>query len=246
MSFLSSPGVHVREIDLTNIVPSVATTVGAIAMPAAKGTVGEIVTIGSEEDLLKTFGKPNSSNFEWWFTASSFLQYSDQLKVVRPTSGFLNAGEASGVLIKNDTVYLADYWTESGDGTVTSNDWYAKTAGTWGNSLGLQVCPSATVYEQHLGTNTLLNGAAAAGNTSCVADDVDGSGYAFNVGDLISFSSADSSSDASAFAYISGDEGNEYQVTAVSTGDNVLTIRLAGDPNGSGLKATIPDNSYIR
>ncbi len=246
MSFLSSPGVHVREIDLTNIVPSVATTVGAIAMPAAKGTVGEIVTIGSEEDLLKTFGKPNSSNFEWWFTASSFLQYSDQLKVVRPTSGFLNAGEASGVLIKNDTVYLADYWTESGDGTVTSNDWYAKTAGTWGNSLGLQVCPSATVYEQHLGTNNLLNGAAAAGNTSCVADDVDGSGYAFNVGDLISFSSADSSSDASAFAYISGDEGNEYQVTAVSTGDNVLTIRLAGDPNGSGLKATIPDNSYIR
>ena len=246
MSFLSSPGVHVREIDLTNIVPSVATTVGAIAMPAAKGTVGEIVTIGSEEDLLKTFGKPNSSNFEWWFTASSFLQYSDQLKVVRPTSGFLNAGEASGVLIKNDTVYLAGYWTESGDGTVTSNDWYAKTAGTWGNSLGLQVCPSATVYEQHLGTNNLLNGAAAAGNTSCVADDVDGSGYAFNVGDLISFSSADSSSDASAFAYISGDEGNEYQVTAVSTGDNVLTIRLAGDPNGSGLKATIPDNSYIR
>ena len=246
MSFLSSPGVHVREIDLTNIVPSVATTVGAIAMPAAKGTVGEIVTIGSEEDLLKTFGKPNSSNFEWWFTASSFLQYSDQLKVVRPTSGFLNAGEASGVLIKNDTVYLADYWSESGDGQVTSNDWYAKTAGTWGNSLGLQVCPSATVYEQHLGTNNLLNGAAAAGNTSCVADDVDGSGYAFNVGDLISFSSADSSSDASAFAYISGDEGNEYQVTAVSTGDNVLTIRLAGDPNGSGLKATIPDNSYIR
>ena len=111
MSFLSSPGVHVREIDLTNVVPSVATTIGAIAMPAQKGPVDEITTIGSEEDLVKTFGKPNSSNFEWWFTASSFLQYSDQLKVVRPTSGFLNAGEASGVLIKNDTVYLDDYWT---------------------------------------------------------------------------------------------------------------------------------------
>jgi len=247
MSFLSSPGVHVREIDLTNVVPSVATTIGAIAMPAQKGPVGEITTIGSEEDLVKTFGKPNSSNFEWWFTASSFLQYSDQLKVVRPTSGFLNAGEASGVLIKNDTVYLDDYWTESGDGTVTSNDWYARSAGTWGNSLGIQVCPSATVYEQHLGSNNLVNeGSVAVGDTEIIVDDADASGYAFNVGDLISFSTADSSSDASAFAYTAGDEGNEYEVTAINTSTNALTIRLAGDPNGAGLAAAIADNSYIR
>ena len=53
MSFLSSPGVHVREIDLTNVVPSVATTVGAIAMPTERGPVSEITTLGSEEDLLK-------------------------------------------------------------------------------------------------------------------------------------------------------------------------------------------------
>ncbi len=77
MSFLSSPGVHVREIDLSGIVPAVATTIGAIVMPAAKGPVSEITTLGSEEDLVKVFGKPNSNNFEWWFTAASFLQYSD-------------------------------------------------------------------------------------------------------------------------------------------------------------------------
>ena len=244
MSFLSSPGVHVREIDLTNVVPSVATTIGAIAMPAQKGPVDEITTIGSEEDLVKTFGKPNASNFEWWFTASSFLQYSDQLKVVRPTSGFLNAGESSGVLVKNDTVYLDDYWSESGDGQVTSNDWYARSAGTWGNSIGIQVCPSATVYEQHLGSNNLTAAAESAGDTVVAVDDADSSGYAFNVGDLISFSSADSSSDPTAFAYLSGDEGNEYEVTAISS--NNLTVRLAGDPNGAGLQADIADNSYIR
>ena len=244
MSFLSSPGVHVREIDLTNVGPSVATTIGAIAMPAQKGPVDEITTIGSEEDLVKTFGKPNSSNFEWWFTASSFLQYSDQLKVVRPTSGFLNAGESSGVLVKNDTVYLDDYWSESGDGQVTSNDWYASSAGTWGNSIGIQVCPSATVYEQHLGSNNLTAAAESAGDTVVAVDDADSSGYAFNVGDLISFSSADSSSDPTAFAYLSGDEGNEYEVTAISS--NNLTVRLAGDPNGAGLQADIADNSYIR
>jgi len=242
MSFLSSPGVHVREIDLTNIVPSVATTVGAIAMPAKRGPISEITTIGSEEDLLKVFGKPNSSNFEWWFTASSFLQYSDQLKVVRPASGLLNAGEASGVLIKNDTVYLADYWTESGDGTVTSNDWYARTAGTWGNSLGVQVCPSSTVYEQDLGTNNLVDQSdLAVGDTTVVVDDADSSGYAFNVGDLISFSSTTT---GTTMTFIAGDEGNEYQITSISS--ETLTIRLSGDPNGAGLKAAIPDNSFIR
>ena len=37
MSFLVSPGVHVREIDLTNVVPTVATSIGAIASSFEKG-----------------------------------------------------------------------------------------------------------------------------------------------------------------------------------------------------------------
>ena len=37
MSFLVSPGVHVREIDLTNVVPAVATSIGAIAGAFQKG-----------------------------------------------------------------------------------------------------------------------------------------------------------------------------------------------------------------
>ena len=190
MSFLSSPGVHVREIDLTNIVPSVATTVGAIAGPFEKGPVSSITTIGSEQDLLSVFGKPNSSNYEWWFTAASFLAYSDQLKVVRTESAIVNAGQASGVLIRDDDHYLDSFWAESGDGQVTSNDWYARTAGTWGNSLGVQICPTATAYEQDLSTDNLVNDAGAAiGDTTITVDDVDKSGYAFNVGDLLTFSS---------------------------------------------------------
>ena len=69
-------------------------------------------------------------------------------------------------------------------------------------------------------------------------------GTAFNVGDLIAFSSADASSDATAFAHISGDEGNEYEITAINTHD--LTVRLKDDPNGKGVQAIIPDNSFIR
>lgn len=244
MSFLSSPGVHVREIDLTNIVPSVATTVGAIAGPFEKGPVSSITTIGSEQDLLAVFGKPNSSNYEWWFTAANFLTYSDQLKVVRTESAVVNAGQASGVLIRDDDHYLDSFWAESGDGQVTSNDWYARTAGTWGNSLGVQICPSATAYEQDLSTNNLVNQAdVAVGDTEITLDNVDASGYAINVGDYLTFSSTNTSSSVT---YTAGDEGNEYQVTAINTSTNVLTIRKAGDPNGAGLAAAIADDSYVR
>jgi hypothetical protein len=242
MSFLSSPGVHVREIDLTNIVPAVATTVGAIAGPFEKGPVSSITTIGSERDLLQVFGKPNSSNFEWWFTAANFLAYSDQLKVVRTASGILNAGQASGVLVRDDDHYLNDFWSESGDGQITSNDWYARTAGTWGNSLGVQICPSATAYQQDLSTNNQVNDAAVTvGDNIVSVDDADSVGYAFNVGDLISFSSTDT---ATAMTWIAGDEGNEYEVVSIST--DALTIRLAGDPNGAGVAVVIPDDSFIR
>ena len=74
MSFLVSPGVHVKEIDLTNVVPSVDTTIGALAGPFTKGPVSKIVTLTSEADLVNNFGKPNASNYEWWFTASNFLK----------------------------------------------------------------------------------------------------------------------------------------------------------------------------
>ena len=53
MSFLKSPGVLVREIDLTTIVPSVPTSIGAIAGAFEKGPVGSIVTVGTEDDLVK-------------------------------------------------------------------------------------------------------------------------------------------------------------------------------------------------
>ena len=190
MSFLVSPGVQVKEIDLTNVVPSVDTTIGAIAGPFEKGPVSSIVNITSEADLLKNFGKPNSNNFEWWFTASNFLKYSNTLKVVRPESAIVNAGEASGLLIKDHDEYITDYYSETGDGQVTTNDWYARSAGTWGNSIGIEVCPSPQAYEQDLGTNNLVNGAGAVGDKTITVDDADASGFAFQAGDMIKFHEA--------------------------------------------------------
>ena len=101
MGFLVSPGVQVKEIDLTNVVPAVATSIGALAGPFQKGPVSEVTTIGSEEDLLRIFGKPNNSNYEWWFTAANFLQYTNSLRIVRAESGVLNACSETGLLIRS-------------------------------------------------------------------------------------------------------------------------------------------------
>jgi hypothetical protein len=238
MSFLVSPGVHVREIDLTNVIPSVQTTIGAIAGPFHKGPVGTVTSVSSEEELLALFGKPqgSSNQFENWFSAANFLQYSDHLKVVRCESAVVNAGANSGILIRDDDHYEASFSTGQG----SHGEWAARTAGTWGNSIGVQICSTATGYEQVVDTsNQLVAGAGTAGANTITVDNADESGHAFNVGDMISFFSDTS-------ATVPVDEFNEYEVTAINTTTNVLTIRLKDDPNGGGLQNAIADNSYIR
>jgi len=237
MSFLVSPGVHVREIDLTNVVPSVQTTIGAIASAFEKGPVSSVVSVSSEEELIALFGKPQgtSNQFENWFSAANFLQYSDHLKVVRCESAIVNAGANSGILIRDDEHYEASFSTGQG----SHGEWTARTAGTWGNSIGVQICATATSFEQNFSTNQLVAAAASAGAETVTVDDADASGYAFNVGDLISFYSDNSGT-------VPVDEFNEYEVTAINTSTNVLSIRLKDDPNGAGLQNDIADDSKMR
>ena len=237
MAFLVSPGVQVKEIDLTNVVPAVATSIGAIGGAFAKGPVSSVTNISSEEELVKIFGKPVSTGnqFETFFTAANFLQYSDSLQVVRAESAILNAGANSGILIRDDDHYEASFSTGQG----SHGEWAARTAGTHGNSIGVEICATSTAYEQELGSSYQTVGEDAIAATTVKVDDVDASGNAFNVGDLISFFS-DSGHDTPV------DDYNEYEVTAIDTSDNDLTIRLKDDPNGAGLQSIIPDNSYIK
>ena len=183
MAFLVSPGVQVREIDLTNVIPAVSTSIGAIAGPFEKGPVSSVTTISSEEQLVQQFGKPNASNFEFWFTAANFLQYSDALRVVRPESAIVNAGANSGILIRDDDHYEASFY----DGSGSHGEWAARTAGTWGNSLGVDICPGKRAFTQPLGTLNLVNGAGAVGDLTITVDDQDATNAAIIVGDIISF-----------------------------------------------------------
>ena len=234
MSFLVSPGVHVKEIDLTNVVPAVTTSIGAIAGVFEKGPVNTVTTISSEEELLKVFGKPNGNNFETWFTASSFLQYANDLKVVRAQTGGLNAvASGSAILIRDTDHYLASF--SAGEASV--GEWAARTAGTIGNGIGVSICATATAYEQNYagnaGTLGVTTGTPAIGATTVGVDNGGGSGgdggAAYSVGDIVHFQEAD---------------GQEYEVTAINT-DN-LTIKQLDNPNGGGLKTALSAATNVR
>jgi hypothetical protein len=220
MAFQVSPGVLVKEVDLTNVVPAVATSIGAIAGAFEKGPINQIVPIGSEQELVQIFGKPNSSNFETWFTAANFLQYTNGLRVVRAATGTVNAtANGAGLLITNEDFYIANY----ADGSGSVGSWASKSAGAWGNSIGVSICASAAQYQST--TVSVTDGAASAGATSITVDD----GTEFQVGDIVHFQEAD---------------GTQYEITTIAT--NVLTVRVLDDTNGAGLKSTIADNTAIR
>ena len=222
MSFLKSPGVHVREIDLTTIVPAVSTSIGAIAGAFEKGPVNSIVTVGSEEDLVKVFGKPqNSSNqFETFFTAANFLQYTDQLKVVRCESGVTNAiASGTSILIRDDDHYEDSFK----DGQASVGEWAARTAGIHGNSLGVSICANATAYEETAVTTTSAE--EALGQTVISVTD----GTVFTIHDIVNFGET---------------LGFEYQVTAADA--STITIKLKDDPNGVGLQSTVASGTNIR
>jgi len=237
MGFQVSPGVQVKEIDLTNVVPAVATSIGASAGAFEKGPVNSPTLITSEEELLRIFGRPqNTSNqFESWFTVANFLAYTDACFVTRAESAITNAGATGGVLIRDDEHYENSFNT--GQGSV--GEWAARTAGTHGNSLGVSICPSGTAYQQSLGANNLVNQAdVAVGDNAITVDNADESGFAINVGDMLSFYS-----DANYTSPV--DNFREYEVTAVNTTSNVITLRLKDNPDGVGFQTAIPDNSFV-
>ena len=124
-----SPGVVIRERDLsTGVITGVSALRGAIASTFTKGPVGKIVNIGSERELLDTFGAPAEANAADWLVASEFLRYGGQLAVVRATTGVLNATlDGSAVLIGTKEAYEA--------GAGSSEKFAARDAGTAGNNL---------------------------------------------------------------------------------------------------------------
>ena len=137
MAFQVSPGVQVKEIDATSVVPAVSTSIGGFAGSFNWGPVEQVVSVSSEKELLSTFGTPDDNTALYFLTASAFLKYGNALQVVRAASGHDNAtADGSGLLIKNDEDYTNSGY-DTGAGSV--GQWAAKFPGDLGNSLKVEM-----------------------------------------------------------------------------------------------------------
>ena len=141
MPFQVSPGVNVSEIDLTTVVPNVATSIGAAVGQFQWGPVNARTTVISENDLVSQFGKPDADTFEDFFTSANYLSYSNNLIQVRVTEDDARNAAVSGVhegtAIKTDNI--DDYEGEN----YTDQLFVAKYPGKLGNTLKAIVIDSA-------------------------------------------------------------------------------------------------------
>jgi len=139
---LASPGIVVREVDLTvGRVDTASDKVGALVGPFAKGSVDLPILVENEQDLLDNFGQPYSADkhYEYWLTASSYLSYGGPLRIVRADDDDLKnafAGSASDIKIKS-----TEHYNDLGyDGsTITGVTVVARNPGSWGNGLKVAI-----------------------------------------------------------------------------------------------------------
>ena len=139
---LASPGIVVREVDLTlgRVDPTTDKT-GALVAPFAKGPVNVPVVVTGEQDLLDTFGKPHNTDkhYEHWMVASSFLAYGGNLNVVRSDDTDLaNAfsGTAGSIKINSTDDYVNKQYDENVISNVTVA---ARNPGSWGNDIRVAI-----------------------------------------------------------------------------------------------------------
>ena len=224
MAFQVSPGVQVREIDVTNVVPAISSSIGAFAGEFSWGPVDEVRTITSEKELVSVFGEPSAKGSdgyntilgkkEHFYSAANFLKYGNNLKVVRALNGIaagatgemLNATTGSaGLLIKNPTHYYeVNYHTGAAPGSAGL--FAARCAGSLGNSLRVSMCAGANAFSQ-VNVTTVSDTSISVGHeTVTVAD-----GTKLAVGDIITFA-------GSAF---------RYKISAISSND--VTFHLESD-----------------
>jgi len=139
MAFQISPGVNVSEIDLTTVVPSVSTTAGGFVGAFTWGPAYRRITLGSENGLVRIFGQPDSNTAPSFFTASSFLSYGNDLKVVRAVgANCRNATSntdinSTNLQITNENQFEASFLNSNNNNLY--GPFTARYCGVLGNSL---------------------------------------------------------------------------------------------------------------
>ncbi len=152
---LASPGIEVKEVDLTiGRVQTATTKTGAIVGPFVKGPVNQPTLVENEQDLIDIFGEPAATNkqFETWMVASSYLSYGGVLSVVRAGDASLSnakVGSATSITIKSVEDYNNNGYDEN---TITNITVAARNPGSWANDIKVAICDAGSDQILTVGT----------------------------------------------------------------------------------------------
>ena len=221
---LASPGIVVREVDLTiGRVDTASDKRGAIVAPFAKGPVDEPTIVESEQDLLDNFGEPYSTDkhFEHWMVASSFLAYGGSLSVVRADDAqFANGAVGTAATIK---IKSLDHYNDLGyDGTIiTGKTVVARNPGSWSN--GVKVAIIDAKVDQTLSG---LDAASPAGGAAIAV------GYGVTQ-DMTGRVISGAGSTSAATGYLKG------IVTEVDAANNKIGVKVLEHINSAGVSTTV-------
>jgi phage tail sheath protein FI len=148
MSFGISAGVYTKEIDLSNIIPNVATTTAGLVGYSAKGDITQIRLITNTQQFINEYGEPTPGNY-FHYTALAFLENGNRLYCLR----VVNAAKYGGVTIKEKNSGESNAAIAAGvstpvfaDDTGSDNLFqvYGKDPGLWNNDIGIRI-PAADI-----------------------------------------------------------------------------------------------------
>jgi len=218
MPFQLSPGVAVVEKDYTSIVPAVSSSTGAFAGAFPWGPVMAPTMISSENELVRTFGKPSDLNATSFFTAANFLSYTNSLMVVR----------ADSTLARNAVA------TQTG--TVTS---VTMTAG--GTLYDSTLVPTVTFSAPGIVGGATATGTAVMSGGSITAAAVGNGGSGYTSAPTITFSDPQVSGGvrATGTASVSGGAVTSITITSGGSGYTSAPTISFGGPGTNASAGTI-------
>ena len=251
---LASPGIIVREVDLTvGAVRPTSNKIGAIVAPFAKGPVDAPTLVESENDLLSNFGSPypTDKHYENWLVASSYLAYGGSLQVVRADdtdlkNGFV--GTSSSVKIKS-----LDHYNQLGYDETTINGVVvaAKNPGSWSNGIKVAIIDAKADQTLGIGTTYAAIGygvtQALSGSIAGVGTTSTASGYIKGI--ITGISTAASTIDVKVLSYVSAggtETAVDYQpsgvykfiASGISTTTSTIGFSSTGGSVGVAVSAT--------
>jgi phage tail sheath protein FI len=223
MAFQISPGINITEIDRTGVVNQIVSQTTAAYVGKYKwGPVNEIVTISSENELVKKFGGPDDNYYLDFFSAANYIGYGSSLQLIR--AGMSSGSKVAtfgglgfdGEDIWNQEKYdlLTNYGSSAAVGIT--GILCAKYIGNYGNSLRISLSDSVekgitfTALVSGAGSNGIVwNGQSAV--IGITGNDATNQKAKIAVGDYLKF----------------GDRRYQYLVSGISSG-NAVTITVSG------------------